>query len=135
MKAGVLGILLGAAASLSIAAFTGHALCSATDGDTIRCGAERIRLNGIDAPEMPGHCRVGRACVPGDPYASKRNLARLLSDTSPTISRLKTDRYGRTVANVSAGGIDLSCAQLRSGYAVYKARWDEGRTLAAACGR
>lgn len=44
--------------------------CTVTDGDTIRCGAERIRLLGIDAPELPGHCRSGRACAPGDPYGS-----------------------------------------------------------------
>ena len=44
---------------------------SVTDGDTLRCGALRIRLASIDAPEMPGHCRRGRTCVEGDPYASK----------------------------------------------------------------
>lgn len=30
--------------------------CRAVDGDTLRCGQERVRLLGIDAPEMPGHC-------------------------------------------------------------------------------
>src|SRR3546814_4753345 len=31
------------------------------DGDTLRCGGTRIRLQGIDAPEMPGHCRRSEA--------------------------------------------------------------------------
>ena len=28
--------------------------CTVTDGDTVRCNGERIRLLGIDAPELPG---------------------------------------------------------------------------------
>ena len=42
------------------------------DGDTLRCqDGTRIRLSGIDAPELDGHCQPGRACVPGDPLASR----------------------------------------------------------------
>src|ERR1700712_1173347 len=48
--------------------------CRVVDGDTLRCGNERVRLLGIDAPELPGHCRIGRACAPGDPYASTASL-------------------------------------------------------------
>lgn len=33
------------------------------DGDTIHCRYTRVRLAGIDAPEMPGHCQPGRACT------------------------------------------------------------------------
>ena len=44
--------------------------CTVTDGDTIRCGDERIRLLAIDAPEMGGRCRKGRQCVAGSPLAS-----------------------------------------------------------------
>lgn len=50
-------------------------LLIAIDGETLRCGKERIRLLGIDAPETPGHCRRGRKCVEGDPYASKAALS------------------------------------------------------------
>lgn len=44
------------------------------DGDTFDCGGIRIRMQGIDAPEMPGHCRPGRNCTVGDPWASTANL-------------------------------------------------------------
>jgi endonuclease YncB( thermonuclease family) len=107
--------------------------CRATDGDTIRCGNERIRLNGIDAPEMPGHCRTGRDCAPGDPFASAASLRRAMTGTL-RIDRLKQDRYGRTIALVSGSQGDLSCWQLKSGYAVYVERWDEQRRLRASCG-
>lgn len=107
--------------------------CSATDGDTIRCGSERIRLTGIDAPEMRGHCRRGRSCAPGDPIASKKALAKLLTRRPVTIRRLGRDRYGRTLALVAAGGVDLSCAQLKAGRAIYKPQWDNRKILAKSC--
>ncbi len=104
----------------------------AINGDTLRCGQERIRLLGIDAPEMPGHCRRGRRCVPGDPVASRRHLTAGLRGRA-TITRVGSDRYGRTVALVSVAGKDLSCRQLAAGLARYVARWDDGRRLAASC--
>ncbi len=108
----------------------------AIDGDTLDIAGERIRLNGIDAPEMPGHCRRGRVCAPGDPYEAKRELGYLVGWRSPQIvvTRLKTDRYGRTVAQVEANGVDVSCEMLRRGHAQYVAKWDEGGRTARACG-
>lgn len=107
--------------------------CVALDGDTIRCGRptrsgrppERIRLAGIDAPELPGHCRRGRACAPGDPLAARRALAALIAGQRLFIRRWELDGYGRTIATVTlAGGADLSCLQWRAGHAIRVARWD-----------
>lgn len=88
------------------------------DGDTMRCGATRIRLQGIDAPEMPGHCRQGRECAPGDPYASTDNLRQLVSVGAMECRQTDTDRYGRVVAVCRVGNADLSCEQVRSGHAI-----------------
>lgn len=88
------------------------------DGDTLRCGATRIRLQGIDAPETGGSCRPGRQCAPGDPVASTDNLRRLVSGNTMKCVRTDTDRYGRTVALCEAQGVDLSCEQVRSGHAI-----------------
>ena len=88
-----------------------------SDGDTFRCGAHRIRLAGIDAPEMPGHCRPGRACTPGDPFAAQAFL-RALARGVVTCRRTDTDHYGRIVARCEAGGQDLSCAMINAGHAV-----------------
>lgn len=107
--------------------------CRAIDGDTLDCDGERIRLNGIDAPEMPGHCRAGRACVPGDPIASRDHLQRALDRGNIEIERIKRDRYGRTIAQVTADGYDLSCIQIGDGNGVYVERWDEGGRTNAAC--
>lgn len=106
--------------------------CRATDGDTLRCGSERIRLLGIDAPEMPGHCRRGRVCAPGDPHASKAALADALAGPL-TIERVGRDHYGRTLALVSGPHGDLSCRQLARGHAIYRAEWDDGSRVARTC--
>ena len=88
------------------------------DGDTIECGEERIRLYGIDAPELPGHCRRGRKCAPGDPIASTENMRRLTNDATVSCLKIDIDMYGRMVARCSVGETDLSCAQLDGGYAI-----------------
>jgi len=89
-----------------------------TDGHTFRCGGMRVRLYGIDAPELPGHCRRGRRCTPGDPYASTRNLSALLARGNVICRTVDRDRYGRTVARCGARGVDLSCRQVAGGFAV-----------------
>ncbi|MDD3800260.1 MAG: thermonuclease family protein [Novosphingobium sp.] len=107
--------------------------CTVTDGDTLRCGPERVRLLGIDAPEMPSHCRKGRDCAPGDPYASKAALVRAIGTAKVRLVRVGTDRYGRTLAVAYAGTVNLSCAQLAAGQAIYKPRWDTGGRIGREC--
>jgi hypothetical protein len=106
--------------------------CTTTDGDTIRCGNERIRLLGIDAPELPGHCREGRNCAPGDPYASTSSLSDAMMGQL-TITRIGEDHYGRTLALVAGAKGDLSCWQLAHGQAIYKGNWDNGLRVARTC--
>jgi micrococcal nuclease len=108
------------------------AACRVVDGDTLRCGDERVRLLGIDAPELPGHCRTGRACVAGDPYASSASLEAALAPPL-SIRRVGADRYGRTLAMVAGRNGDLSCWQLAHGAAIYREDWDNGGLVAAAC--
>jgi endonuclease YncB( thermonuclease family) len=89
-----------------------------TDGDTLRCGDIRIRLQGIDSPEMGGKCRPGRECVDGDPIAAKANLQRLVARGPLECTQSDTDRYGRMVARCVVAKVDLSCEQIRTGHAV-----------------
>lgn len=108
--------------------------CTVIDGDTIWCGDEHIRLLGIDAPELPGHCRPGRNCVDGDPYASTSNLAAGIMGQL-TIDRVGEDHYHCTLAVVAGSQGDLSCWQLKHKHAVYKAKWDDGLRVARTCPR
>ncbi len=86
----------------------------ASDGDTIRCRnlPVRIRMLGIDAPELPGHCNPGRQCTPGNGYASKDLLRRLMASGPVTVRPQGYDKYDRILARVSVNGRDLSCEML-----------------------
>jgi len=90
------------------------------DGDAIRCGShgQSMRLYAIDAPEMPGACRPGRICTPGDPFAARNHLRALTAGKSVQCWQVDTDRYGRKVVQCFAGPVDLSCAMVRDGFAV-----------------
>ncbi len=90
------------------------------DGDAIRCGGagHSMRLYAIDAPEMPGACRPGRQCTPGDPYAARDHLAALTAGRTVRCEQVDADRYGRAVVRCTADGVDLSCQMVRDGFAV-----------------
>lgn len=111
------------ATSLSAASDFTCRRVTVADGDTFSCDGRRIRMVGIDAPEMPGHCRPGRRCTPGDPFASKANLQRLLRAGPVQCRTTDTDAFGRTVARCRAGTVDLSCRQVQGGFAVRRYGW------------
>ncbi len=108
---------------LLVAAVAGSFGCEAPrhrDGDNVRCAniEQSIRLQGIDAPEMPGSCRPGRTCTPGDPYAARDYLRGLTQGHTLACTREDVDRYGRIIARCSVDGVDLSCAMIAAGHAV-----------------
>lgn len=107
-------IPLAAALAFSCAAPEHH------DGDAIRCQGQTrsMRLDAIDAPEMPGACRPGRQCTPGDPFAARDYLRSLTSGRSVECEDRGTDSYGRTLVRCTADGEDLGCAMVAGGYAV-----------------
>lgn len=102
------------------------------DGDSLRCGSTRIRLLGIDAPEL-GRCPPQRQCVAGDGQASRQSLQRALRNGPVSYRLVTVDRYGRSVVLAWAGRVNLSCYQLEARQAVYKPRWDNGGQVAASC--
>jgi micrococcal nuclease len=102
------------------------------DGDTLCCGPERLRLLGIDAPEIE-RCPRKRLCAPGDGQASKRELIAAMRFGPIHYQPITIDRYGRQVAVVWAGSVNLSCWQLRHGQAIYKPQWDNGGIIGQAC--
>lgn len=115
-----------------LAALASPTCCYAVDGDTFKCNGERIRLLGIDAPEI--HCPRRRSCVAADLRTSKAYLAALIEGRRLTIARVGKDRYARTLAVVYADGRNVSCQMVSAGRAAYVAKWDNGRRVARDCG-
>jgi endonuclease YncB( thermonuclease family) len=83
------------------------------DGDTLKIAGERIRLHGIDAPELRQTCADGWPA--GD--AARRALVGLVAAGTPHCDRGTTDRYGRTVAICRVNGDDIGVAMVRQGFA------------------
>jgi endonuclease YncB( thermonuclease family) len=79
----------------------------AIDGDTLRVGSDRIRLRGIDTPELsePG----GRA--------ARQRLEQLLQEGPIRIVPHGQDVYGRTVADVFVNGRNVAEVLNQEGYA------------------
>jgi endonuclease YncB( thermonuclease family) len=133
MKA-LLGVtLLAAAVGLTATVSAQTNAPTAIDGDTFRYNGETFRLLGLDTPEMPGHCRAGRGCAPGDPYVAKQGLQTLLDRGRLSILRVKKDRYGRVVAAVRANRVEVSCSQIRNGFGIYKPEWDDYGIIRQRC--
>ena len=99
-------------ALLALAASTPCPVLSVHDGDTIRCGAERVRIADIDAPELPDSpkCRDYRARYAWYDFRkgalSRDALRHFLAKGHVTIQRQGIDRYGRTLALVRVNGMD-----------------------------
>nr|WP_310522406.1 DUF1294 domain-containing protein [Polymorphobacter sp.] len=90
------------------------------DGDEIRCAnkASAMKLFSIDAPRLPGDCRTGRACVPGNPIAARDYLRELTHNKKVSCTSLDPNRTGSRDVRCAADGIDLSCAMVASGFAL-----------------
>jgi micrococcal nuclease len=77
------------------------------DGDTVRRGSERIRLRGIDTPELS---------EPGG-QAARQRLDELLKEEPIRIVAHGQDVYGRTVADIFANGRNVADVLNQEGYA------------------
>ena len=69
------------------------------DADTIIFNSEKIRLYGIDAPEIEQYCYVKKEAWPCGKLATEY-LKNLLKDVSPPSLHCKIsskDRYGRSI--------------------------------------
>ncbi len=78
----------------------------AVDGDTIRVGGERIRLRGIDTPEMSEF----------DGPAAKRRLEELLRNGPIRIVPHGRDVYDRLLADVFVNDQNVAETLIMEGY-------------------
>lgn len=93
------------------------------DGDTIQLGRERIRVEGLDAPEMKGLCEDESAVA----RLARDRLSELLDGRKVVIDRHGRDKYRRTLASVSADGEDVGAVLVSEGLArKWERKWRPG---------
>ena len=80
---------------------------SVHDGDSLRVHGQRIRLYGVDAPEL------------AQPFgkAARDYLRKLVTGRQVTCTPTDIDRYQRVVAVCEADGLHLNHQMVRAGYA------------------
>lgn len=95
------------------------------DGDTLTVLQDgrpaRIRLANVDAPEK----RQGFG------ERSKQSLSELCYRKDAVLRVVSTDRYGRAVALVSCGGVDVNRAQVERGLAWVYTQYNQDPSLPA----
>ena len=86
------------------------------DGDSLEVGGAKIRLYGVDAPELDQSCLDRRNAAYACGRLAKRHLEKVATGTV-TCESVEKDRYGRDVSICYAGETDLGAAMVRAGWA------------------
>jgi endonuclease YncB( thermonuclease family) len=118
----VLVVLL-ASASAQAADTTGKA--RVVDGDTIHIGKTKIRLHGIDAPEMKQTCRTNKGKEQKCGELAKQALERLVRGQKVTCKGNKKDRYKRLIAVCYVGPFNISEQMVIDGWALAYRRYSK----------
>lgn len=102
----------------------GHARTCVVDGDTFRIGTRRIRVAGIDAPEIHGACPAESAAAARATLALQDwlNAGPFTLDPADVAAR---DKYGRELQQPRRGRDDLADSLIDQGHA--RAFGREGR--------
>lgn len=104
---------------------------SVIDGDTLEVHGTRIRLWGIDAPESSQLCRGEDSSLYRCGATAANDLDTFIARRPVTCTPIDLDRYGRTVATCSAGGVDLGEWLVQSGLALDWPQFSKSRYRAA----
>lgn len=103
---------------------TRHFNAVVIDGDTLRVNGQRIRLIGMDAPELSQTCgdENGRPWLCGS--EARARLRALVGVGVIECRSSSVDSYGRPLAVCSSGSVpDIGEAMVRAGYAVSFMGW------------
>lgn len=112
---GLLGLIVARLDRVDTKTLTGALLVN--DGDSITLGDERIRLRGIDAPELNQTCRRNGATYPCGRDA-KSALRDLIAGRPVTCAGWERDRYGRLLGSCRADATDLNRSLVTEGWAI-----------------
>ena len=90
-----------------------------SDGDSLRSGKLKIRIFGIDAPELKQQCQDQNGTVWACGLTARQQLENLLDANKLLHCELRdVDRYGRLVMQCFRGTVDIGAAMVRSGHAL-----------------
>lgn len=73
----------------------------------VRTLAGAMRSHDIDAPEVPGNCRSGRACVTGNPTARRDHLRLFARNSRVNSTAGDRDNHGQRFVPRTAVGVEL----------------------------
>lgn len=108
------------------------------DGDTIDVGGQRVRLYGIDAPEIGQPCTYGAQIIDCGTWLAGQVADRFAGAQAQCTAR-DVDRYGRIVATCDVAGHDMGAVIVGAGWALayrrYSDRYDLDEKAAAVAGR
>ncbi|HEX8547955.1 MAG TPA: thermonuclease family protein [Cytophagaceae bacterium] len=109
---------------VALSSFTGRVI-RVLDGDTIEVLTDdkktvRIRLNGIDCPEK--NQDFGNV--------AKEFTSKMVFGKEVEVDSIGTDRYGRTIANIICGSINLNQELVKNGLAWHYVKYSKDQVLA-----
>ncbi len=87
------------------------------DGDTIEIAGQRIRLEGIDAPESAQTCQTEGGATTACGRVATRALAQITDNQIVACQSVGTDKYGRMLGICFLDGEDINCYMVESGNA------------------
>ena len=108
-------IILYSSASFSEKIIEGKA--KIIDGDTIHVGKNKIRLHGIDAPEIEQTCKIEDK-IWNCGIESSANLKKLIGKKNIKCKVNDIDRYKRYVAECYVDNININQYMVRQGWAI-----------------
>jgi endonuclease YncB( thermonuclease family) len=88
------------------------------DGDTLAAGDERLRLEGIDAPEIDQTCQDGQGMAWPCGRDAKARLAALITEKGVECRGQDRDRYRRLLVRCHSGTLSINAVMVEEGLAV-----------------
>ena len=96
-----------------------------TDGDTIKINGKKIRLHGIDTPEIEQYCLNQKKEQYPCGKSAKDFLKKIIKNKEIKCLKNDIDRYGRIVATCYIGEKDLNGLIVESGWGLAYRRYSK----------
>lgn len=95
------------------------------DGDSLAFGKERVRMEGIDAPENRQECKTDSGVNYSCGKVSTAALRNMIGDAHVTCKTMGKDRYKRHLAICFANNINLNQWMVMNGHAMAYRKYDK----------